>query len=33
MSITSSMINPTIRGWFNYFTKYNPSAVKYTILC
>ncbi|MCC9295617.1 hypothetical protein LN736_12185 [Clostridium sp. WLY-B-L2] len=27
------MINPTIRGWFNYFTKYNPSAVKYTILC
>ena len=27
------MVNPTVRGWLNYFTKYNPSAVKYAIDC
>ncbi|MGI6569584.1 MAG: group II intron maturase-specific domain-containing protein [Caldicoprobacterales bacterium] len=29
----AEMINPTVRGWLNYFTKYNPSAVRYTIDC
>ena len=26
-------INPIVRGWTNYFGKYNASALKYTIKC
>ncbi|MEC1638094.1 group II intron maturase-specific domain-containing protein [Schinkia azotoformans] len=33
IEIIAEMINPMIRGWLNYFTKYNPSAVKYSIDC
>lgn len=33
IEIIAEMINPTVRGWLNYFTKYNPSATKYTIDC
>ncbi|AZU60839.1 group II intron reverse transcriptase/maturase [Neobacillus mesonae] len=33
IQIIAEMINPMIRGWLNYFTKYNPSAVKYSIDC
>jgi len=33
IEIIAKMINPTVRGWLNYFTKYNPSAVKYSIDC
>lgn len=33
IEMIAEMINPTVRGWLNYFTKYNPSAVKYTIDC
>jgi len=22
-----------VRGWINYFSKYNPSVIKYTIEC
>ncbi|MFN1238397.1 group II intron maturase-specific domain-containing protein [Paenibacillus larvae] len=25
------MLSPMFRGWLNYFTKFNPSAVKYTL--
>ncbi|TCS84545.1 group II intron maturase [Tepidibacillus fermentans] len=27
----AQMINLIVRGWLNYFTKFKPSAVKYTI--
>lgn len=33
IEIIAEMINPTVRGWLNYFIKYNPSAVKYSIDC
>ncbi len=33
IEMIAERINPMIRGWLNYFTKYNPSAVKYTIDC
>ena len=33
IEMVAEKINPTVRGWLNYFTKYNPSAVKYTINC
>jgi len=33
IEMIAERINPIIRGWLNYFTKYNPSAVKYTIDC
>ena len=33
IEIIAEMINPMVRGWLNYFTKYNPSAVKYSIDC
>lgn len=33
IEIIAEMVNPTVRGWLNYFTKYNPSAVKYSIDC
>jgi len=33
IGMIAELINPTVRGWLNYFTKFNPSAVKYTIDC
>ncbi|MBU8909021.1 group II intron reverse transcriptase/maturase [Desertibacillus haloalkaliphilus] len=33
IEIIAEMINPTVRGWLNYFTKYNASAVRYSIDC
>lgn len=33
IEMIAERINPVVRGWLNYFTKYNPSAVKYTIDC
>lgn len=33
IEIIAEVINPTVRGWLNYFTRYNPSAVKYSIDC
>ena len=33
IGMIAELINPTVRGWLNYFTKYNPSAVKYTMDC
>jgi group II intron reverse transcriptase/maturase len=31
IQMISEMLNPMIRGWMNYFGKYNPSATRYTI--
>lgn len=33
IEIIAEMINPMVRGWLNYFTNFNPSAVKYTMDC
>ena len=33
INIIAEIINPIVRGWINYFNKYNPSAIKYTIEC
>lgn len=33
IEMIAEMINPIVRGWLNYFTKYNPTAVKYSIDC
>ena len=33
IEMLAERVNPIIRGWLNYFTKYNPSAVKYTMDC
>ncbi|WP_294351501.1 group II intron reverse transcriptase/maturase [uncultured Clostridium sp.] len=33
INIIAQVINPIIRGWINYFGKYNASALKYTIKC
>lgn len=33
INIIAEIINPIVRGWINYFSKYNPSAIKYTIEC
>jgi len=33
IDIIAEMLNPLIRGWMNYFGKYNPSAMKYTLQC
>lgn len=30
IEIIAEMINPTVRGWLNYFMKYTPSAVRYS---
>lgn len=32
IQMISEMLNPLIRGWMNYFSKYNPSAMKYTLM-
>lgn len=31
IQMISEILNPMIRGWMNYFGKYNPSAMKYTL--
>lgn len=31
IQMISERLNPMIRGWMNYFGKYNPSAMKYTL--
>lgn len=33
IDIIAEMLNPLIRGWMNYFGKFNPSAMKYTLQC
>lgn len=33
ISIIAEMLNPMIRGWINYFGRFNPSAMKYTLDC
>jgi hypothetical protein len=33
MDIIAEVINPIIRGWINYFGKYNPQAIKYSLDC
>ena len=33
INIIAKSINPIVRGWINYFGKYNVSALKYTIKC
>ena len=33
INIIAEIINPIVRGWINYFNKYNASAIKYTIEC
>ena len=33
IDILAEMLNPMVRGWMNYFGKYNPSAMKDTLLC
>ncbi len=31
IQMISEILNPMIRGWMNYFGKYNPSVMKYTL--
>lgn len=31
IQMISEVLNPLIRGWMNYFDRYNPSAMKYTL--
>jgi Group II intron, maturase-specific domain. len=33
LSIIAEKLNPIIRGWINYFGKYNASAMKYSLDC
>jgi len=33
IDIIAEILNPMLRGWINYFGKYNPSAMKYTLQC
>lgn len=33
IEMIAEMLSPMVRGWLNYFTKFNPSGVKYTIDC
>jgi RNA-directed DNA polymerase len=33
IEMIAEMLSPMVRGWLNYFTKFNPTAVKYTIDC
>ncbi|KKO52355.1 group II intron reverse transcriptase/maturase [Paenibacillus sp. DMB20] len=33
IEMIAEMLSPMVSGWLNYFTKFNPSAVKYTIDC
>ena len=33
IDIIAEILNPLIRGWMNYFGKFNPSAMKGTLQC
>ena len=33
IEMIAEMINPTVRGWLNYFIKFNASEVKYSNDC
>jgi group II intron reverse transcriptase/maturase len=33
IEMISELISPMIRGWMNYFGKFNPSAMNYTMFC
>ncbi|WP_246346103.1 group II intron maturase-specific domain-containing protein [Sedimentibacter hydroxybenzoicus] len=33
IDIIAEVLNPVIRGWINYFGKYNKSAMEYTLDC
>jgi group II intron reverse transcriptase/maturase len=33
IEVIAEMLSPMVRGWLNYFTKFNPSTVRYTIDC
>lgn len=33
INIIAEMLNPLIRGWMNYFGKFNPSAMRGTLQC
>lgn len=33
IEIIAEMINPLVRGWMNYFGKFNPSAMRGTLQC
>ena len=33
IGMIAEQINPIVRGWLNYFMKYQPSAVRYSIDC
>lgn len=33
VDIIAEIINPIIRGWINYFSKYNSQATKYSLDC
>jgi group II intron reverse transcriptase/maturase len=33
IDMIAEVINPIIRGWINYFCKYNPQATKYSLDC
>ena len=33
INMIAEILNPMLRGWMNYFGKFNPSAMKYTLQC
>lgn len=33
INMIAELLNPMLRGWTNYFGKFNPSAMKYTLQC
>jgi hypothetical protein len=33
IDIIAEVLNSMIRGWMNYFGRFNPSAMKYTVQC
>lgn len=33
IDMIAEILNPLLRGWINYFGKFNPAAMKYTLQC
>lgn len=33
IDMIAEILNPMLRGWINYFGKFNPSAMRYTLQC
>ena len=33
IDMIAELLNPIVRGWVNYFAKYNQSAIRYSIEC